>query len=92
MAGRYDRIGRGYARLRREDARFRVRIVAALGRARSVVNVGAGAGSYEPRDLRVVPIEPSAVMAAQRPPGLAPAVRPPASRSATGASTRPWRS
>jgi len=63
MAGRYDRIGRDYARLRREDPRFRARIVAALGGARSVVNVGAGAGSYEPRDRPVVPIEPSAVMA-----------------------------
>jgi SAM-dependent methyltransferase len=72
---RYDRIGLGYARTRREDPRFRARIAAALGDARTVVNVGAGAGSYEPRDRHVVAIEPSDVMAAQRPPELAPAIR-----------------
>ena len=47
---------------------------AALGAARTVVNVGAGAGSYEPRDRHVVPVEPSAAMRAQRPGGLVPAV------------------
>jgi SAM-dependent methyltransferase len=47
----------------------------ALGDARTVVNVGAGAGSYEPRDRHVIAIEPSEVMAAQRPVGLAPAIR-----------------
>jgi SAM-dependent methyltransferase len=72
---RYDRIGRGYARTRREDPTFRARIDAALGGARTVVNVGAGTGSYEPRDRHVVAIEPSDVMAAQRPPELAPAIR-----------------
>jgi SAM-dependent methyltransferase len=72
---RYDVIGRGYARTRREDPRRAARIAAALGDARSVVNVGAGAGSYEPRDRPVVAIEPSDVMAAQRPPELAPAIR-----------------
>jgi SAM-dependent methyltransferase len=50
-------------------------ILAALGDARSVVNVGAGAGSYEPRDRRVLAIEPSEVMAAQRPSNLGPVVR-----------------
>lgn len=50
-------------------------IHAALGAAQSVVNVGAGSGSYEPEDRRVIAIEPSSVMAAQRPPGRAPAVR-----------------
>jgi len=80
MAARYDQIGFGYARLRREDPGFRARIAAALGSARSVVNVGAGTGSYEPRDRRVVPIEPSAVMMAQRPPDLATAVRASAGR------------
>lgn len=74
-APRYDRIGRGYARLRREDPRLARRIHAALGDARTVVNVGAGAGSYEPRDRHVVAIEPSDVMAGQRPPDLAPAIR-----------------
>lgn len=72
---RYDRIGHGYARTRREDPRFRALLHAALGDARTVVNVGAGTGSYEPRDRHVVAIEPSDVMAAQRPPELAPALR-----------------
>lgn len=77
---RYDRIGHGYASTRREDPRLRERILAALGGARSVVNVGAGAGSYEPRDREVIAIEPSRVMTAQRPPTAAPAVRAMAQR------------
>jgi SAM-dependent methyltransferase len=72
---RYDRIGSGYARLRSEDPHVRAQIHAALGDARTVVNVGAGAGSYEPVDRHVIAIEPSDVMAAQRPPGLVPAIR-----------------
>jgi SAM-dependent methyltransferase len=72
---RYDRIGEGYALRRREDPRFRALIHDALGDARTVVNVGAGAGSYEPSDRHVVAVEPSDVMAAQRPRGLAPAIR-----------------
>lgn len=72
---RYDEIGRDYARMRREDPRLREQIHAALGDARTVVNVGAGAGSYEPRDRHVIAIEPSDVMADQRPPELAPAIR-----------------
>ena len=72
---RYDTIGRGYARTRREDPRLAARIHAALGIGRTVVNVGAGAGSYEPRDRHVIAVEPSDVMAAQRPPDLAPAIR-----------------
>lgn len=72
---RYERIGHGYARLRREDPRIAEPINAALGDARTVVNVGAGAGSYEPRDRHVLAIEPSDVMAAQRPPELPPAIR-----------------
>jgi SAM-dependent methyltransferase len=72
---RYDTIGHGYARTRREDPRLRARIHAALGDARVVVNVGAGTGSYEPRDRHVIAIEPSDVMAAQRPRELAPALR-----------------
>lgn len=74
-APRYDRIGEGYARTRKEDPALRARIFAALGAARTVVNVGAGAGSYEPRDRHVIAIEPSDVMAAQRPRDLAPAIR-----------------
>jgi SAM-dependent methyltransferase len=72
---RYERIGIGYARTRRADPRLAERIHHALGDARTVVNVGAGAGSYEPRDRHVIAIEPSEVMAAQRPPELAPAIR-----------------
>lgn len=72
---RYETIGTGYARLRREDPRVRDRLHAALGDARTVVNVGAGAGSYEPRDRHVIAIEPSDVMAAQRPAQLSPAIR-----------------
>ena len=60
--------------MRREDPRLAQRIRVALGDARTVLNVGAGAGSYEPADLDVTAVEPSAVMRAQRPPGAAPVV------------------
>ncbi len=70
----YDRIGRGYAARRREDPSLKSRIIDALNGARSVVNVGAGAGSYEPADRTVIAVEPSSLMAAQRPPER-PAVR-----------------
>lgn len=73
--GVYDTIGRGYARQRRPDPRIAAHLITALGGARSVLNVGAGAGSYEPLDRRTVAVEPSAVMLAQRPPSAAPAVR-----------------
>jgi SAM-dependent methyltransferase len=75
MAARYDTIGQGYAARRREDPAVAALIAQALGDARTVVNVGAGAGSYEPRDRHVVAVEPSDVMAAQRPRELAPALR-----------------
>jgi SAM-dependent methyltransferase len=71
---RYDTLGAGYTAVRREDPRLAGRIRAALGDARTVVNVGAGAGSYEPADLEVIAVEPSAGMRAQRPPGAAPVV------------------
>ncbi len=70
----YGVIGAGYSRYRRPDPRIAAAVRAALGDARTVVNVGAGAGSYEPEDLDVTPVEPSAAMRAQRPAGLAPAV------------------
>jgi SAM-dependent methyltransferase len=70
----YERLGRTYARHRRADPRIAARIHAALGDARTVVNVGAGTGSYEPRDRWVIAVEPSAVMRAQRPAGAAPAI------------------
>lgn len=70
----YGRIGAGYARRRRTDPRIAARVHAALGGARTVLNVGAGAGSYEPLDRHVLAVEPSAEMRAQRPPQLAPAI------------------
>lgn len=72
---RYDRIGTGYALTRREDPHISSAIRSALDDARSVVNVGAGAGSYEPDDRYVIAVEPSDVMAAQRPSTIPPALR-----------------
>lgn len=71
----YDTIGRGYAALRRPDERISAAIRVALGDAASVVNVGAGTGSYEPRGMRMFAVEPSAVMIAQRPADAAPCVQ-----------------
>ena len=67
----YDRIGRTYSLTRRPDPRIERAIHAALGDAETVVNVGAGAGAYEPSDRELVAVEPSAVMIAQRAPGAA---------------------
>jgi SAM-dependent methyltransferase len=71
----YDRTGHGYAAVRRPDPRIAARVEAALGDARSVVNVGAGAGSYEPADREVTAVEPSELMISQRPPDAAPAIK-----------------
>jgi SAM-dependent methyltransferase len=70
----YGAIGTSYARFRRPDPRIAARIGQVLGAARTVLNVGAGAGSYEPADRQVTAVEPSASMRAQRPAGLAAAV------------------
>lgn len=70
----YDRTARTYTATRRPDPRIAARIEAALGDARTVVNVGAGTGAYEPPGRVVVAVEPSAAMRAQRPPGAAPVV------------------
>jgi SAM-dependent methyltransferase len=70
VEARYERIGTTYAKTRQTEPRIAAYIENALGDARSVVNVGAGAGSYEPADRKVIPVEPSATMAAQRPPHL----------------------
>lgn len=70
----YERDGASYATVRRPDPRIAAVVHAALGAARTVVNVGAGAGSYEPPDRYVAPIEPSATMRSQRPDHLAPAI------------------
>lgn len=71
----YDRIGVSYSAVRRADPRLETAVWRALGDARKVLNVGAGAGSYEPRDREVVAVEPSQVMIAQRPPAAAPAIQ-----------------
>jgi SAM-dependent methyltransferase len=71
----YDSIGRGYRRFRRPDPRIAAAISRALGAATSVANVGAGAGSYEPSDRKVVAVEPSLTMLRQRARDAAPAVR-----------------
>ncbi len=71
MAALYDTIGTGYSRLRRPDPRIAKVILAALGEAEAILNVGAGAGSYEPDDRAVTAVEPSAEMIGQRPPGSA---------------------
>jgi SAM-dependent methyltransferase len=71
----YDRLGVGYTRLRQEDPVIAARIHAALGDARTVVNIGAGTGNYEPRDREVTAVEPSETMIAQRQPHAAPALR-----------------
>jgi SAM-dependent methyltransferase len=63
----YAQIGSGYARYRRAEPTIAARILKALGDAETVLNVGAGAGSYEPRDRAVTAVEPSATMRAQRP-------------------------
>jgi SAM-dependent methyltransferase len=72
---KYDVLGRGYARARVTDPRIAQRIWEALGDARTVVNVGAGTGNYEPPDRAVTAVEPSDVMIAQRPEGAAPVVQ-----------------
>jgi SAM-dependent methyltransferase len=71
----YDDIGRGYTATRREDPRLAAAICAALGDAESVLNVGAGAGAYEPSDREVLALDPSEVMIAQRPERAAPVMR-----------------
>jgi SAM-dependent methyltransferase len=75
MAALYDTIGDGYPAYRRPDPRIAAAVERALGAAASVVNVGAGAGSYEPADRRVVAIEPALTMVRQRGADAAPAVR-----------------
>lgn len=71
----YDEIGTTYKERRSADPAIEAMILDALGNAESVLNVGAGTGSYEPHDRRVIAVEPSTTMIAQRPPGAAPAVQ-----------------
>jgi SAM-dependent methyltransferase len=71
----YDNIGRTYTSTRATDSRIAAAIWDALGDARTVLNVGAGTGHYEPGDRQVVALEPSPVMIAQRPAGAAEVVQ-----------------
>ena len=71
----YDRIGVGYSDVRHADPRIEAAILEALGDARTVLNIGAGAGSYEPTDREVIAVEPSPAMIAQRPANAAPAIQ-----------------
>ena len=80
MNSSYDRIGLGYARFRNPDPRIEASITAALDCSRTVVNVGAGTGSYEPTDRFVLAVEPSAEMIRQRTPDAAPCIRATAQR------------
>jgi SAM-dependent methyltransferase len=75
MTTPYDTIGVNYSDLRKPDARIAMVIEKALGSAKSVLNVGAGAGSYEPADRHVTAIEPSAEMIRQRSTSSAPAIQ-----------------
>ena len=75
MAARYDSIGINYAELRQPDPRIAAAINDALGCAETVLNVGAGTGSYEPGDRQVTAIEPSIEMIRQRRPTAAPVIK-----------------
>ena len=75
MPQRYDTIGANYAGYRRPDPRIQAALLEAIGTAESIVNVGAGTGSYEPANRFVVAIEPSSAMIRQRPAGSAPVVQ-----------------
>ncbi len=75
MGSKYDTIGINYAELRRPDPRIAKVIHAALGTARTVLNVGAGTGSYEPTDRSLFAVEPSIEMIRKRTPSSSPVVR-----------------
>jgi SAM-dependent methyltransferase len=71
----YDEIGQTYAGRRQSDPRIGAAIERALTDCKSILNVGAGTGSYEPRSRMVVAVEPSSIMIAQRPAGAAPVIQ-----------------
>jgi SAM-dependent methyltransferase len=75
MTAKYDSIGINYAQLRKPDPRIAAAIQAALGPAQTVLNVGAGTGSYEPVDRQVTAVEPSLEMIRQRSPSAAKVVQ-----------------
>jgi SAM-dependent methyltransferase len=71
MSALYDTIGLNYAELRTPDSRIAAVVTRALGDAREILNVGAGAGSYEPVDRQVTAVEPSIEMIRKRSPSAA---------------------
>jgi SAM-dependent methyltransferase len=75
VATLYDNIGRTYSGRRQSDPRIAAAIENAIDDCASILNVGAGSGSYEPRSRTVVAVEPSRTMISQRPPGTAPVVQ-----------------
>ncbi len=75
MSAKYDSIGINYAELRKPDPRLAEIIQSALGSARTVLNVGAGTGSYEPMDRSLIAVEPSREMIRKRSPAAAPAIQ-----------------
>ena len=75
MSDHFNRIGSSYSKTRQTDPRIGNHIMKALGDSLSVVNIGAGSGSYEPKDRLVIAVEPSAAMIRQRPLGSAPIVQ-----------------
>ena len=72
----YDTIGTHYSNYRRPDPRITTALNAEFGRAASIVNIGAGVGSYEPRNRKLVAVEPSRLMISQRAKSGPPVVRP----------------
>src|SRR4029079_11266833 len=75
MSAKYDSIGLNYAELRKPDPRIARIIERALGSAQTVLNVGAGTGSYEPADRSVTAVEPSREMIRKRGPAAAQAIQ-----------------
>lgn len=75
MSAKYDSIGVNYAELRKPDPRIARVIESALGQARTVLNVGAGTGSYEPAGRSVTAVEPSREMIRKRSPAAPEAIQ-----------------
>ncbi len=75
MTAKYDIIGINYAELRKPDLRIARIIETALGSAQTVLNVGAGTGSYEPTDRSLIAVEPSRDMIRKRSPAAAKAIQ-----------------
>jgi SAM-dependent methyltransferase len=73
-AALYERLGQTYHQARRADPRIADQLAVAIGDPRTVVNVGAGTGSYEPTGCHVIAVEPAAAMRAQRPMTAAPCI------------------